>query len=92
VASEKGHWKPGLWTGRNGLHEERPGIVEDIEDSGLKLGCDNAKEWGRLVEVMAECADRTVEGVRAVGEAEGDDKHHKAGVSVAGRDVRIGWT
>jgi hypothetical protein len=68
VASEKGHWKPGLWTGRNGLHEERPGIVEDIEDSGLKLGCDNAKEWGRLVEVMAECADRTVEGVRAVGE------------------------
>jgi hypothetical protein len=92
VASEKGHWKPGWWMGRNMLHEERLGVAEDIEDSGLKLSCGNAKGLGRRVGVMAECAGRMTEGVRGVREVEDDDSHHTAGVAVAGRDVRIDGT
>jgi hypothetical protein len=42
--------------------------------------------------VMAGHADRTVVGVRAVMGAEGDNSRHRAGVSAAGRDVRIDWT
>lgn len=71
--------------GRNRLHEERPGVVEGIEDSGLKLDCGNAKELGRLVGVMAGHADKMVEGVRAVRDAEDD-------VAVAGREECIDWT
>ncbi len=74
------------------LHEERLGAAEDIEDSGLKWGCGNAKKLGRRVEVMAGRAGRMTEGVRAVREVEDDDSHHTAGVAVAGRDVRIDGT
>jgi hypothetical protein len=77
--------------GRNMLHEERLGVAEDIEDSGLKLGCGNAKGLGR-VGVMAGYAGRMTEGVRGVREVEDDDSHHTAGVAVAGRDVRIDGT
>jgi len=78
--------------GKNMLHEERLGVTEDIEDSGLKLGCGSAKVLGRRVVAMAGGAGRMTEDVRAVREVEGDDSHHTAGVSVAGRDVRIDGT
>lgn len=81
-----------MWTGKNKLHEERPEVVEDIEGSGLKLDCGNAKESVRLVWVMVGRVDKTVVGVRAVGEVEDGDSHHKADVAAAGRDVRIDWT
>jgi hypothetical protein len=32
--------------GGNGLHEERLGVVEGIEDSGLKLDCGNGEGLG----------------------------------------------
>jgi len=74
------------------LHEECLGVAEDIEDSGLRLGCGNAKELGRQVGVMAGRAGRMTEGVRTVKEAEDDDSRHTAGVAVAGIDVRIDGT
>jgi hypothetical protein len=74
------------------LHEERLGVAEDIEDSGPKLGYGSAKGLGRQVGVMAGRAGRTTEDVRAVREVEDDDSHHRAGVAVAGRDVRIDGT
>jgi hypothetical protein len=92
VASEKGHWIPGSWMGRNVLHEERLGVAEDIEDSGPKLGCGSAKGLGRRVGVMAGRAGRMSEDVRAVREVEDDDSHHRAGVAAAGRGVRIDGT
>jgi hypothetical protein len=70
-----------LWTGRNTLHGECPGVVEDIEDSGLKLDWGNGQGLGRLVRATAGHA----EGVRAERKAEDD-------VAVAGRDVCIDWT
>jgi hypothetical protein len=78
--------------GRNMLHEERLEVAEDIEDSGLKLGCGNVQGLGRRLEVMVGDAGRMSEVVRAVREAEDDDSHHTAGVAVAGRDVRIDGT
>jgi hypothetical protein len=71
--------------GRNMLHGERPGVAEDIEDSGLKLDCGSAQGSGILVGVVAGHAGKRIEGVRAVREAEDD-------VAVAGRDVCIDWT
>jgi hypothetical protein len=91
VASEKGHWKPGLWMGTNKLHEGSLGVVEGIEDSGLKLGYDSAKELGRRG-VMAGGAGKMTESVRVAREDEDDDSRHIAGVAVAGRDVRIDGT
>jgi hypothetical protein len=78
--------------GRNMLHEERPGVAEDIEDSELKLGCGNAKGLGRRLGLMAGHAGRMSEVVRAVREAEEDGSRHTAEVAVAGRDVRIDGT
>lgn len=71
------------------LHEERLGVGEDIEDSGLKLGCDNEQGLERRLWVMAVRAGRVVRGVR---EAEDDGSHHRAEVVAAGRDVRIDGT
>jgi hypothetical protein len=78
--------------GRNMLHVGCLGVAEDIEDSGLKLGCGNAKGLGRRLGVMAGRAGKMTEGVRAVREAEDDDSHHRAWVAAAGRDVRIDGT
>jgi len=78
--------------GRNMLHDEHSGVVEDIEDSGLELGCCNAKGLGRLVGVMVGRADRRTEGVGAGRDAGDDGSHHRAGDAVAGRDVRIDGT
>jgi hypothetical protein len=78
--------------GMNMLHEERLGVAEDIEDSGLKLGCGNAQGLGRRLEIVAGRAGRMSEVVRAMREAEDDDSHHRAGVAAADRDVRIDGT
>ena len=78
--------------GRNMLHEERLGVAEDTEDSGLKLGCGNAKGSGRRVGVMAGRGGRMTGDARAARGAEDDDSHRRAGVAVAGRDVRIDGT
>ena len=78
--------------GGSTLREERLEAAEDIEDSGQKLGCGNAKGLERLLQVMAVGAGRMSEVVRAAMEAEKDDNRHTAGVAVAGRDVRIDGT